>query len=450
MKKVITILAAMALFMTSALAQNLMVGAAKVDVTPSEKDLARPTDSIRGKLYVKAVYISNGTNSAVFAAMDYGGAHGLDEYIKTSSSRTGAPAENYIVTATHTHSGGTAGIGGNNKPDNATIGEALVKAADQAKANARHARAGFGKTLLDLNVNRDNFNEYQEWEQGPNWTAPSDKELTVVSFLDDEDIPIAIIMNYAMHPVNFFISGVVSADYPGDACEFLEETFGDKTIALFCQGASGDQNPKLAYNAIFREGQIKGVLPPKRAETGQPNLSAEEISPERYPAYKKAIDRKSEYVHMLGLSMAFSTLQVMLYNMNLDDNSVIKTAYRNLSIPGRERLDNSKRENYDPGFKDAPDVNIGVGLLQVGDINFVTVSGEIYTEIGLRIKNEVPAAKTMVVELAHGPRGGGYIYSNNAGHHLTFQVIGSRYKPGYAENGIVNAALDMMKEVKDK
>ena len=60
MKKVISILAAMALFMTSALAQNLMVGAAKVDVTPSEKDLVRSTDSIRGKLYVKAVYISNG------------------------------------------------------------------------------------------------------------------------------------------------------------------------------------------------------------------------------------------------------------------------------------------------------------------------------------------------------------------------------------------------------
>ncbi|MBQ6577914.1 MAG: hypothetical protein IJL91_09230, partial [Bacteroidales bacterium] len=443
-------IAALALLSVSALAQNLKVGAAKVDVTPSVSDLVRSTDSIRGKLYVKAVYISNGTQSAVIAAMDYGGAHGLDEYIKTSSSRTGAPAENYIVTATHTHSGGTAGIGGDNKPNNETLGQALIKAADEAKANARNARAGFGKTLLDLNVNRDNFNEYQEWEQGPNWTGPSDKELTVVSFLDDEDIPIAIIMNYAMHPVNFFISGVVSADYCGDACEFLEDTFGEKTIALFVQGASGDQNPKLAYNAIFREGQIKGVLPPKRAETGQPNLSAEEISPERYPAYKKAIDRKSEYVHMLGLSMAFSTLQVMLYNMNYDDNSVIKSAYRNLSIPGRERLDNSKRENYDPGFKDAPDVNIGVGLLQVGDINFVTVSGEIYTEIGLRLKNEVPAAKTMVVELAHGPRGGGYIYSNNAGNHLTFQVIGSRYKPGYAENGIVNAALEMMKEVKNK
>ena len=450
MKRIFAIIAALALLSVSALAQNLKVGAAKVDVTPSVSDLVRSTDSIRGKLYVKAVYISNGTQSAVLAAMDYGGAHGLDEYIKTSSSRTGAPAENYIVTATHTHSGGTAGIGGDNKPDNETLGQALIKAADEAKANARNARAGFGKTLLDLNVNRDNFNEYQEWEQGPNWTGPSDKELTVVSFLDNEDIPIAIIMNYAMHPVNFFISGVVSADYPGDACEFLEDTFGEKTIALFVQGASGDQNPKLAYNAIFREGQIKGVLPPKRAETGQPNLSAEEISPERYPAYKKAIDRKSEYVHMLGLSMAFSTLQVMLYNMNYDDNSVIKSAYRNLSIPGRERLDNSKRENYDPGFKDAPDVNIGVGLLQVGDINFVTVSGEIYTEIGLRLKNEVPAAKTMVVELAHGPRGGGYIYSNNAGNHLTFQVIGSRYKPGYAENGIVNAALEMMKEVKNK
>ncbi|MBR1436803.1 MAG: hypothetical protein IJ584_17030, partial [Bacteroidales bacterium] len=94
------------------------------------------------------------------------------------------------------------------------------------------------------------------------------------------------------------------------------------------------------------------------------------------------------------------------------------------------------------------DVHVGVGVVRIGDINMVTVSAEIYAEIGLHIKRASPSSKTMVVSIADGPFETGYIYSDNATYHKTFQVLGSRVQPGYAEKGIVNAALELMNEVK--
>ena len=40
--------------------------------------------------------------------------------------------------------------------------------------------------------------------------------------------------------------------------------------------------------------------------------------------------------------------------------------------------------------------------------------------------------------------GSGYIYSDAAYSHLTFQVIGSRLKPGCAEDKIVSTAIALM------
>ena len=447
MKRILLFVLTLALASATASAQQFVAGAAKVDITPKQSDLQFASDIIRGKLYVRAIYASDGQSATALVAMDTH-CHDLDATIRKASVSTGIPYENFIISSTHTHSGGTTGIGPDNIPAQSQIQKAIVAAVQQAKASARPARVGFGKRPLDLNVNRDNYNEFQEWEQAPNWTAPSDKDLTVISFLDQEDVPIALYMNYGMHPVNFFISGVVSADFPGDACALVEKVFGDNTVAVFCQGASGDQNPKLAYSDIFKEtSQIKGVRLPKRAEVGAIDLRPKEVTDEQIPLHKAMVDRKDEYVRMLGNAVGFKALEIMLYDTQYEVNPVIKGAETVIAVLGRERIDKVGRENYDPGYKPAGDCHIGVGLVTIGNIAMVSVSGEIYTEIGLRLKKEFPASKLMVVTLADGPFESGYIYSDAAANRLTFQVIGSRLQPGHAEKAIVEAAKQLYREV---
>ena len=75
----------------------------------------------------------------------------------------------------------------------------------------------------------------------------------------------------------------------------------------------------------------------------------------------------------------------------------------------------------------------------------MTVNGEVYSQIAMRLKAEAPANKTLMVTLANGSANAGYIYSDEAYSHLTFQVIGSRLKPGCAEGKIVSTAIRLMR-----
>jgi neutral ceramidase len=132
--------------------------------------------------------------------------------------------------------------------------DAIVSAADAAKAKLAPVRVGYGRTHLDLNVNRDLFDSKQEWRQQPNPDGASDKTLSVVEFVGADNVPIGVYLNYGMHPINFYLSGVISADFPGEAARYVEELFDNKAVAVFSQGASGDQNPRLGYSPSYRMG----------------------------------------------------------------------------------------------------------------------------------------------------------------------------------------------------
>jgi hypothetical protein len=119
-----------------------------------------------------------------------------------------------------------------------------VEAATTGKTKLAPARVGYGTTKVDLNVNRDLFNSKLEWRQEPNPDGPSDRTLVVVEFVGNDNVPIGVYMNYAMHPINFYLSGVISADFPGEASRYVEDLFDYRTVAIFSQGASGDQNPR--------------------------------------------------------------------------------------------------------------------------------------------------------------------------------------------------------------
>jgi neutral ceramidase len=84
--------------------------------------------------------------------------------------------------------------------------------------------------------------------------------------------------------------------------------------------------------------------------------------------------------------------------------------------------------------------------LTIGTAAFASVNAEIYTSIAERVKKASPFTDTVVVTLANGFAGSGYVPSDEAYGHNTFQVLDTLLKPGCAENGIVNAALELMAE----
>jgi hypothetical protein len=284
---------------------------------------------------------------------------------------------------------------------------------------------------------------------------------------------------------------MISADFPGEASRNVEELFDGRTVALFSQAASGDQNPRLGYSAPYSTGTVRRgggapvitvappvgrgqvsaaapaqaqapppvTLPPTPAQAtggaqapsqqgrGGNAAAAAPPIPHESAEYQKVIKRVGEYATMLGQMIGSTAVRVMREDMQYTDDAAIWGGFERFTVPGRTRNDaaNPARENVFPGYTDGPDVNMRVGLLRIGDIHFVGVNGEIYTNIGLGVKKASPASKTLVVALANGGAGGGYIYSDDAYHHLTFQVIGSRLKPGFAEQGIISHAVALVK-----
>jgi hypothetical protein len=454
---------------------QLRAGAAKVDITPAldaisptaQSSAVLPVMSIRDHLHVRAIYFENGTTCGALIGVEQGAMRGNEPAVQKAAKAVGCPRENIIASAVHTHSGGTKNAAGDTPPDNmpdeGTINDAIVKAVTEAKSRVRPARVGYGTTSSYINVNKELF-AHDKWYQGPDPNGPSDKTLAVLGFIGEDGMPIGVYMNYAAHPIHYYLTGVLSADFPGDASTYVERRYDDKTVAIFSQGASGDQNALYEVPFLQLAGARRGN--PARADDriGQTepwykgsltlNENADAVKAmsrpmpaEVAPAYAKAKTFNDELVHAYGVLTGEASIEALKNpEVNWQGTPAIAGSSAKVTCPGRDRLDTSARQGVLPPYKDGDPVDLQVGALRIGDIDLVSVNGEVYNEIATHLKRVSPAAKTMMVTIASGPPArSGYIYSNAASDHLTFEVIGSRLKPGCAEDAIVASSVSQIR-----
>jgi len=435
-----------------AVAQDtLRVGAARLDITP-EADPANPPSGkyAHEKLYVRSIVLDTGISHVALIGADQGG---LSEAIWQEASKQIAtelkcPVENIIMSATHTHSGwgpgGFRALTDPHAPPPPIIGQ-IVEAVRQAKAKLQPARVGFGSGRSYLNVNRDAIDsESHLWTQAPNLEAPSDKTVAVVEFAALNGEPIAVYMDYAMHPVNGFLAGFTSADFAGAATRYMEQAFGDKPVAIFAQGASGDQNPlylRTATNALAsRSGApITGYVMTREAIEApirDGKAKASTLDPQMRDLLERVMDSE-------GVLLGEEVIRVMTNIKRLDASPTIAAAQKTVTCPGRKRTDTG-REGKPGTYVDGDPVEIRLGALRIGNIALTSVNAELYSEIGLRLKRESPTTNTVLVTMANGRADSGYIPDDAAFGALTFQVLGSKLKPGCAETAIVNGLLDLI------
>jgi neutral ceramidase len=436
---------------------NLRAGAARVDITPASDPANPPSGKYEHeKLYVRAIVLDNGNTRAALIGADQGG---LSEVIWQAASKQVAaelncPIENILMSATHTHSGwGPGGFPGMralqpdpNAPPPPIVGQ-IVEAVRQARAKLKPARVGFGTGSSYLNVNRDNVDsETHLWTQAPNLQGPSDKTVAVLEFLASDNQPIAVYMDYAMHPVNGFLAGITSADFPGAASRYVEQAFSDKTIAIFAQGASGDQNPlylRTGTNAMASRGgtPISGYVMTREkieAPMRDGNVKAGPPDPQVRDTLERVMDSE-------GVLLGEEVIRVMSDITKLQASPSISAEQKMVTCPGRKRTDTA-REGTPGTYVDGDPVNIRLGALRIGNVAITSVDAEIYTPIGQRLKRESPMANTFMVTLANGAANSGYVPNDTAFGAYTFQVLGSKLKPGCAETAIVNGLLDLIAE----
>ena len=109
---------------------------------------------------------------------------------------------------------------------------------------------------------------------------------------------------------------------------------------------------------------------------------------------------------------------------------------RTVQLPGRGRV--YQMEDADP-------VAIRLSLLVINDIALAGVSGEVLTNIALRLKLESPLTRTIMVTHCNGSSG--YLPDDAAYDQVSYEITTTRVKRGCAESAIVNGFLEMLHRI---
>jgi neutral ceramidase len=227
------------------------VGAADRDITPpagipmwgygARHDML--SQGALDPLMAKAIVIAAGDDKVALVGIDLGRGP-TEAMMKTIRQEITAKSgiRNVMITGSHTHHGPVIELTdepglGKGKFDVAVsysqrLPGLFVEAILDADKNLKPARIGVATESVTLNRNRHT-------KRQPKVTDPM---LGVIRFDDLDGKPIAVLVNFAAHPVMTKESVLkYSADYPGFLKNKVEAELATKCI--FMQGASGDMSP---------------------------------------------------------------------------------------------------------------------------------------------------------------------------------------------------------------
>ena len=168
----------------------------------------------------------------------------------------------------------------------------------------------------------------------------------------------AAYIDYAMHPVNGWLAGITSADFAGATSRYVERAYDDKMVAIFAQGASGDQNPlylRTGTNVMASRAGMKITGNVLNREDVEAPLRDGKVDAKL--ADPKVVDQLERVMESEGVLLGEEAIRVMSNMKRMESDPAVAGAQEIVSCPGRDRLDNA-REGTPGTYKDGEPVNI--------------------------------------------------------------------------------------------
>jgi neutral ceramidase len=243
---------------------TLKAGVAKADITPPPgialwgySDRKGPATGLRDPLYARVLVLEVGSRRLALVTVDLGRSFGPAS-LRWLRNAVHGDVSLVVVAASHTHSGPViqdeypSGTPMWEKSALESIAKAIVEA--RARLTDVHIGTGYGVILIGHNRLRINSDGSVSWfernlTQLP--TAPVDGTVSVLRLDTAAGQPLAILVNYACHPVIFGSDNLrYSADFPAATARTVEDAFADRPLCFFLQGAPGDINPYYAVTPM--------------------------------------------------------------------------------------------------------------------------------------------------------------------------------------------------------
>jgi hypothetical protein len=227
-------------------AAPLSAGVAKLDITNT------PAGPVNDRLYARALVVSNGATTAVIVTVDAVAIGEIgtigNDYLANVRGRIerelGIRPAYVMINASHCHGVVCADV------EQRTF--AAVKEAAGRMVPVR-VGAGTGHEDRIMENRRLKLKSGREVDVRHAYALPPDDEVADVGPVDPEigilrldredGRTLAVVYNFACHPIQGVPSGGNTADITGFASNVIEENMSEGTIALFLQGCGGDINP---------------------------------------------------------------------------------------------------------------------------------------------------------------------------------------------------------------
>lgn len=384
-----------------------------------------PATHIRDELHARCLVLDDGTTKLVFVVVDSVSVNRevFDAAKKQITEATGIPAENMMMSATHTHSGPSA-RGANalavGKPfdDYQTfLTQRIADGVRRAVNNLQPARLGYGAGAVPQHV----FNRRWKMKPGTKMTnpfgeedkvvmnpgvgnpnllepaGPTDPQVSFISVQSTNGVPLALLANYSLHYVGGVPTGAISADYFAVFANRIGELLkAERTdapfVGILANGPCGD------VNNINFAGKSE-----KRAPYEKMKIVAEDVAQEVLKVYQK-----TEHHDWVELKAAQSELTLA---MRVATPEQVKWAKETLAKPTTispiHRLEKVYAERTLSAAEWPKEVSILLQAFRIGEFAVAAIPFETFTETGLELKAKSPIKPMFVIELANG--GYGYL-----------------------------------------
>jgi len=234
-------------------AGKMKAGIAREIITPKLGGLFMGYGSDKGStavhddLTVTALAIEYGKNKVVLMSVTVClvGNNLVSRIRALCGEAAGVPASHVIIAATHTHSGPITTDSNTDIPycDEIFIPK-CVAAVKASVSNMKPATVGVAKTESLVGINRRQLLANNRVVLGQNPWGAYDREMTVISFKDDDGKSFANIIHCTAHCTAAGINTEVTRDWPGVMVDRLEKESG--AITMFVNGMQGDVAPRMA------------------------------------------------------------------------------------------------------------------------------------------------------------------------------------------------------------
>lgn len=435
---------------------KMLAGTAKVDITDYE---AGP---VNDPLYVKVIALKSGETTMTLISVDAVAIGELgrikNDYLPAIRERMQkelkiAP-EHVLVNASHCH--------GVIRTD---LADKTLEAVKAAVANMVPVRIGAGTGYEDriMENRRLRLKSGKEVDVRHAYAlppdaavgavAPTDPEIGVLKIEREDGSPLAVVYNFACHPIQGVPGGGNTADIIGFASKVIEENLGEDTLALFLQGCAGDINPAYYKDVdhprsaeplgnLLGLSTLRAIRQIKCQDDSRLIVHQEHLTLPRGDRTERIDQLEAEQRQLLqrlrGTSLSFKTFFPLMVKYEHSPEYPSYYSHRYLYDDAQERkdlraLDAENRKNMEAylqniyTMEELTRVQTNLALLRkhqasmvasgkrtidvellglrIGDFVMVTFPGELTSPIGMNIKKKSPHDLTFVAGYTNG-----YIY----------------------------------------